>query len=232
MTILVRATLDRDLQKLQDDLLRLGSRVDTAIQRALDSLARRDADLAQEIITADAEINALRFKLEEACLAVLATQQPAASDLRGIVAAMILATELERMGDYCAGIARTVLRMGDEPLLKPLVDIPRMAQECRVMLREALDAYVARDPEAARRVAARDDTVDNLYNQVFRELLTFMLEDPRTTTRALYLLFTAHNLERIGDRVVNIAERVIFMASGELKELSAGPEALESAPPA
>ena len=129
------------------------------------------------------------------------------------------------MGDYAAGIAKTVLRMGDEPLLKPLIDLPRMADECRTMVRRALDAYVAHDAEMARAVAARDDVIDNLYNQIFRELLTYIVEDPHTITRALYLLFAAHNLERIGDRAVNISERVIFMTSGELKELNAGPDA-------
>ena len=138
---------------------------------------------------------------------------------------MIIVSELERMGDYVVGIAKTVLRMGDEPLLKPLIDMPRMADECRAMTRRALDAYVAHDADMARAVAAEDDVIDNLYNQIFRELLTYIVEDPHTITRALYLLFAAHNLERIGDRAVNISERVIFMTSGELKELNAGPAA-------
>jgi phosphate transport system protein len=142
-----------------------------------------------------------------------------------VIATVILASELERMGDYAAGIARTVLRMGDEPLLKPLIDLPRMAEIDRAMLQDALDAYVARDAAQARVVAARDDAVDSLYNQIFREILGYILQDPTCTTRALYVLFSAHNLERIGDRVVNIAERVIFMSSGEMRELNAGPEA-------
>lgn len=220
-----RRTLDRDLRALQDDLLRLGSLVDTAIDRALQALAARDAGLARQIATDDARVNELRFQIEEACLALIATQQPAAGDLRAIVAAMNIVGDLERMADHAAGIAKTVLRMGDDPLLKPLIDLPRMAAECRTLLRRALDAYLARDADLARAVAAQDDTIDGLYNQIFRELLSFMVEDPRTTTRALYLLFAAHNLERIGDRVVNIAERVIFMASGEMKELNAGPDA-------
>jgi phosphate transport system protein len=182
-------------------------------------------DLARQIVADDAHINALRFHIEEACVTLIATQQPAAGDLRAIVATMIIVSELERMADYAAGIAKTVLRMGDEPLLKPLIDLPRMADECRAMARGALDAYVQRDADLARAVAAQDDAVDNLYNQIFRELLSYIVEDPRTTTRALYLLFAAHNLERIGDRAVNISERVIFMTSGELKELNAGPDA-------
>jgi phosphate transport system protein len=229
LNIPTRRVLDQDLQEIQDDLLRMGSLIDAAITRALRCLAARDLRLAREIAAEDAQVNALRFKIEEACLTTIATQQPAATDLRMVVATIILASELERMGDYAAGIARTVLRMGDEPLLKPLVDLPRMAEIDREMLREALDAYVARDANKARAAAARDDEVDDLYNQIFREILSYILEDPSTTTRALYLLFSAHNLERIGDRVVNIAERVIFMNSGEMRELNAGPEApLES----
>ena len=220
-----RATLDRDLNAVQDDLLRMGGLLDAAIAKSLEALAKRDQDLARQIIADDAHVNALRFHIEEACLALIATQQPAARDLRAVLAAMIIVSELERMGDYAAGIAKTVLRMGDAPLLKPLIDMPRMADECRAMLRRALDAYVAHDAGMARAVAARDDVIDNLYNQIFRELLSFIVEDPHTTTRALYLLFAAHNLERIGDRAVNISERVIFMTSGELKELNAGPDA-------
>lgn len=225
MSIVTRQLLDRDLQRIQDDLLRMGSLIDTAISLAVRCLSFRDLRLARQIVADDGQINGLRFKIEEACLTTLATQQPAAGDLRLVIATVILASELERMGDYAAGIAKTVIRMGDEPLLKPLIDLPRMAEIDRAMLREALDAYVARDAAQARAVAARDDSVDHLYNQIFREILSFILEDPATTTRALYLLFSAHNLERIGDRVVNIAERVIFMSSGEMRELNAEPGA-------
>lgn len=225
MTTQIRSTFKHDLQVMQDDVLRMSSWLDAAIQRSLQALADRNADLARQVIADDAKINAQRFTIEEACIRLIATQQPTASDLRAIVAAMNIISDLERMADHAAGIARIVLRMGDEPLLKPLIDMPRMAAICREMTRAALDAYVARDAEAAKNIAARDDEVDNLYTQIFRELLSFMVEDPRTTSRALYLLFAAHNLERIGDRVTNIAERVIFMTSGEMRELSAGPEA-------
>ena len=222
MNVVTRHVLDRDLQRIQDDVLRMGSRIDTAIGLALRALANRDSRLARQIVADDGVVNGLRFSIEEACLACIATQQPTAGDLRLVVANIIIASELERMADYAAGIAKTVLRMGDEPLLKPLVDLPRMAEVCREMVQAALQAYVARDPDAARAVAARDDLLDALYNQIFREILSYILEDPTATTRALYLLFSAHNLERIGDRVVNIAERVIFMSSGELRELNAG----------
>ncbi len=219
-TVAHRTALDRDLHAVQDDMLRLGSLIDSAIDRALQALANRDFNLARQIIADDAQVNDLRFQIEEACFVTIATQQPAARDLRVLVAAMNIVSDLERMADHAAGIAEIVLRMGDEPLLKPLIDMPRMAAEARDMLRQALDAYVKQDAELARSVAVRDDVIDGLYKQIFRELLSFMLEDPRTTTRALYLLFAAHNLERIGDHITNIAERVIFMASGIMKELN------------
>ena len=154
---------------------------------------------------------------------MIATQQPAAGDLRAVVATMNIVVDLERMGDHAAGISRIVLRMGDEPLLKPLIDMPRMAELCRQMLGQALQAYVERDVQLARQVARQDDAIDGLYQQIFRELLSFMIEDPKTTTRALWLLFSAHNLERIGDRVTNVAERVIFMTSGVMHELNPEP---------
>lgn len=218
-----RAALDRELRAIQDQLLRMGGLLDQAIQRALESLAHRDRALAQTVVDEDAQINRLRFEIEEACLRLIATQQPAASDLRVVMAATNIVGDMERMADHAAGVARIVLRMGDEPLLKPLVDLPRMADLCRAMIREALAAWVARDAVKARAVAARDDSIDALYNQIFRELLSFMVEDPRTTTRALHLLFVAHNFERIADRATNIAERVVFLTSGEMRELNPEP---------
>jgi phosphate transport system protein len=223
MAASTRTHFDQELQALQDNLLRMGSLLDTAIALGMQSLAERDVDLARRVVADDAAINDLRFAIEEQCIRLIATQQPLATDLRFIVAAMNIISDMERMADHAAGIAKTVLKMGDQPLVKPLIDMPRMADECRAMLRGALDAYVARDVRAARGVAARDDVIDDLYHQIFRELVSFIVEDPRITTRALFLLFSAHNLERIGDRAVNIAERVIFLASGEMKELSAGP---------
>ncbi|MGQ0600729.1 MAG: phosphate signaling complex protein PhoU [Anaerolineales bacterium] len=223
MTNSNRAHFDQGLRQLQDNLLRMGGMLDDAIAQGMKSLSERDLELARQVVANDAKINDLRFKIEEDCIRLIATQQPIATDLRFIVAGMNVISDLERMADHAAGIAKTVLKMGDQPLLKPLIDLPRMADECRVMLRASMDAFVARDAEAARGVAARDDVIDELYQQIFRELISFIAEDPHTTTRALYLLFSAHNLERIGDRVVNIAERVIFITSGEMKELSAGP---------
>jgi len=218
-----RSSLDRALRAVEDDMLRMGEMVDGAIQESLRALAERDRGLAQQVVDGDTRINRLRFDIEEACLALMATQQPAAGDLRTVVATMNIVGDLERMADHAAGNARIVLRMGDEPLLKPLIDIPRMADVCRSMIRDSLQAFVRRDGEKARQIAAMDDQIDGLYQQVFRELLSFMVEDPKTTGRALFLLFAAHNLERIGDRATNIAERVLFMTSGVMRELNPEP---------
>jgi phosphate transport system protein len=214
-----RGTLDRDLTQLQDNVLRLGSMVEQAIQRAITALKRRDVELARQIIVDDDEINSLRYAIEEQSLATIATQQPVASDLRTIVAAMHIAGEMERMADHAEGIAHLVIRMADEPLLKPLIDLPRMADLACDMLRASLDAFVARDPEAARAIVPRDDEIDQLYDQIFRELLTYMLEDPRNINRATFLLWVAHNIERIGYRITNVSERVVFMTTGVLQEL-------------
>lgn len=225
MTSQNRATLDRELKAIQDNLLRMGSLLDAAVQFSMQALATRNASLARQVVNDDANINKLRFEIEEKCLEVIATQQPMATDLRTVVAAMNIVSDLERMADHAAGIAKIVIKMGDEPLLKPLIDLPRMAEECRSIIHNALDSYVNHDVEAARGMAKQDDVIDAYHEQIFRELLTYMIEDPKTTSRALYLLFASHNLERIGDRAVNIAERVIFMRVGQMKELSAGPEA-------
>lgn len=215
-----RSMLDREFSAIRDNILRMGSLVDTAIEHSIRALQTQDVALSTRIVADDQVINDLRFTIEEECLALIATQQPVASDLRAVIAAMNIVNDMERMGDHATGIAKTVIRMGGEPLLKPLVDIPRMADLAREMLKKSLDAFLARDPEAARAVARQDDEIDHLYNQIFRELLSFMIEDPATTTRGTYLLWAAHNLERIGDRATNIAERVIFMTTGTMKELN------------
>ena len=215
-----RATLDQEARAINDDLLRMQKLVDQSILRSVDSLKRRDQTLAQQVIDEDVEINDLRFKIEEACLSLIATQQPAASDLRSVIAAMHMVVEMERMADHATGIAKTVIMMGDEPLLKPLVHIPKMAELARDMLRDSLQAYNERDAEKARQIAVRDDDMDGLYRAVFDELVKIMSKTPGSATRATYLLWCAHNLERIGDRVTNIAERVIFVNTGDMQELN------------
>jgi phosphate transport system protein len=216
----LRATYDREFNQVVDNILKLGNLVDLAIASALKSLQGRDQALAQQVITDDEHINLLRFEIEEACLVLIATQQPTAGDLRTVIAAMNIVVDLERMADHAAGIAKTVIRMGDEPLLKPLIDIPRMAQLAREMLRAALDAFVTRDPQKAQDTAAIDEDIDHLYRAIFDELVEIMAHKPEGVERATYLLWCAHNLERIGDRVTNISERVIFMTTGDMRELN------------
>jgi phosphate transport system protein len=215
-----RSGFSRDLRGLQDEVLALGSMVDKAIERSIDALRRLDQGAARQLIQDDQQINRKRFDVENAAIALIATQQPMARDLRTIVAVLNIIVELERMGDYAKGIGEIVLRHGEQPLLKPLIDVPRMADKARDMLRRSLDAFIECDPEAARRIAAEDDEVDALYDQVYRELLTFMLQDPKTIDRATWLLWTAHNLERIADRVTNICERVVYEATGEMAEMN------------
>jgi len=217
----MRAAFHKKLREIQDDLLAMGSMVSKAILHSIDALKNRDLELARQIIADDQKINGKRFEIEEKCVQLIATQQPMASDLRTIIAILNITTEIERIGDYAVGIARIVIMIGDEPPLKPLIDIPRMAEQTVDMLQHSLNALLNRDAEAARKIAARDDLVDHLYDQVFRELLTFMAEDPRTITRATRLIWTAHNLERAADRVTNICERVVFVVTGKMEEIGA-----------
>jgi len=216
----LRAKYDRAYEEIERRVLRLGAMVDQAIRDSLTSLEQRDAALAQQVIDKDEEINALRYQIEEACLALIATQQPTAGDLRAVVSAMNMVVDMERMGDHASGIAKTVIMMGDQPLLKPLIDIPRMARLAREMLRGSLEAFAARDAKAAQAIAPRDEEMDRLYRAVFDELVEIMAQKPGTVERATYLLWVAHNLERIGDRATNLVERVIFMATGDMRELN------------
>jgi len=220
MTTSIRTALNREESIIKDDILRMGSMVESAIDRSIAALKQRDAVLAQQIIDDDKKVNQLRFKIEEECIALIATQAPTAGDLRAVIGATHIAVELERMADHATGVAKITLRMLDQPLLKPLIDVPIMAGVVKEMTRAALDAFVRGDVELARKVAARDDEVDQLYQQIFRELLTYMLEDPKNISRATFLLWVAHNLERIGDRAVNLCERAIFITTGQLGELN------------
>jgi phosphate transport system protein len=216
-----REILNAELKELQDEVLILGSMVDKAIDRSVSALKRRDLEASKRIVAEDAEINRKRYVIEEMALRMIATQQPMAGDLRSILAVLYIIGDLERMADHAEGIAKISLMIGEETLLKPLVDIPRMAEISREMLSAALDAFVNRDEKAARSIAARDDEVDQLYDQIYRELLSYMIEDPRRIERATHLLWTAHNLERIADRVTNICERVVFTVTGRLIEFNA-----------
>ena len=215
-----RSHFDQQLSKLQDELLLLASMVDKAIDRAVESLKQRDHTASERVICDDLAINEKRFEIEERALMLIATQQPMAGDLRVIASVIHIVTDLERMGDHAEGIAKINLLHGDQPLLKPLIDVPRMADLCRDMLRRSMDAFIARDAEAAKLIAAEDDQVDQLYDQVYHELVMFMISDPKTIERATWLLWTAHNLERIADRVTNICERVVFLVTGRMEEMN------------
>jgi len=217
----IRTTFHKKLREIQDEVLVMGSMVGKAITSSVKALKERDLDLAHQIISDDLKVNQKRFEIEEKCVELIATQQPMASDLRIIIAILNITTEIERIGDYAMGIARIVIMIGDEPPLKPLIDIPRMAEQTVDMLHRSLDAFVKHDANTAREIATEDDDVDNLYDQVFRELLTFMAEDPRTITRATRLIWVAHNLERSADRVTNICERVVYMVTGKMEEIGA-----------
>jgi len=216
-----RTSFDRDLQHLQDEVLVLGSMVEKTLIESVEILKRRDREAAQQLIAGDRAINAKRFAIENNALVLIATQQPMAGDLRTLAAMLVIANELERIGDYAKGIAKINIMMGDAPLLKPLIDIPRMAEKARDMLHRALEAFVQRDVDLARAIPAEDDEVDALYNQVYRELLTYIMSDPRTIDQATQLLWVAHNLERAADRVTNICERVVFTVTGKMVEMDA-----------
>lgn len=214
-----RPTFDRDLQRLIDDVIILGSMAEKAVLQSVDMLVARDIEGSHRLIAQDILINRKRFAIELDTLVVIATQQPMASDLRMLAAILELATELERIGDYGKGIARITVMMGEEPPIKQLIDIPIMADKATDMLRRALDAFVRRDVDTARQIPLEDDELDGLYNRVYNELIQIIIRDPQTINQATHLLWVAHNLERAGDRVTNICERVIFTVTGEMREM-------------
>ena len=217
---MARTDFDRELTTLMDELLSLGSMVQKSLLLSLDALKTRDLKLSKKVIAADDEIDSKAVEIEEKCIDLMATQQPLAGDLRTIVTLMLVSTELERMGDYAEGIAKIGLRIGEEALLKPLIDIPRIGDLASNMLRLSLETLVSRDVEGAKQVILMDDDVDALYNQIYRELVLMMIENPKNIQRATYLLWVAHDLERIADRATNISERTIFMVTGEKWDIS------------
>lgn len=210
---------EKKLKQLEQNVLSLGNMVERAIDHSVQGLRKRDLALARQIIEYDQELDHKRFAIEEDCMRLITTAHPEGSDLRTIIAVLGIITELERMGDYAEGIANIALMIGDQPPLKPLVDIPRMAQKGIEMLRGSVESFLDRDVEKAKRICREDDEVDALYDQVFRELLLFMIEDPKTITRATWLIWVAHNLERFADRVTNICERVVFSVTGKMVDI-------------
>ncbi len=216
---MIRKTFENEIQQVKDEVLLLGSMVEHAIMASVEVLKKRDIKGAEKIIADDREINKKRFAIESQLMILIATQQPMAHDLRLLASTMEIISELERMGDYAKGIANINIRMGEEKLLKPLIDIPRMAQIGTNMLHRSLTAFVNEDVEAAKAIPAEDDEVDALYTQIYRELMLFIIQDPKSIERANWLLWVAHNLERVADRVTNICERTIFIATGEMAEI-------------
>jgi len=205
---------DQDFDRIRQLLLRMGGLVERMISEAMAALVERDTSRAQAVIRTDSDVDQLEKDLDEACSTVLALQQPTAIDLRFLVAVMKIANDLERMGDSAVNIAQAVEVLNQEPPLKPYIDLPRLALITQEMVRDALDSFVRRDAHSAFEVCRRDDEVDGLYKQLFRELLTYMIEDPRTVTRALHLLLIARNYERVADHATNIGEDVIFYVEG------------------
>lgn len=216
---MVRKTFETEIQQVKDDVLMLGSMVEHALINSVEALKKRDIKAAEKIFEDDTNINKKRFEIENKLMILIATQQPMAHDLRLLASCMEIISELERMGDYAKGIANINIRMGDSQLLKPLIDVPRMAQIGADMLHRSLTAFVNEDVETAKKLPIEDDEVDALYNQIYRELMTFIIADPKTIERANWLLWVAHNLERFADRVTNICERTVFIVTGEMAEI-------------
>lgn len=213
--------VEEKIKELLDEILVLGSMVEQAILDAVDALKNKDVQIAKQVYASDKEVNKRRYDIENQAVTVLATQQPMAKDMRTLASILDVAGELERIGDYAKGIAHITTQVGTEPFVKPLIDIPEMAKLTSNMLHRALGAFVSADKKLALSIPTEDDQVDDLYNQVYRELLTYMMNDPSTIDQSTYLLWVAHNLERSADRVSNICERTYYIATGELREISA-----------
>ncbi len=214
----MRKTFEHEIQQLKDNILALGSMVEQAILDSVDALKHRDIPRSQEIYDNDDVINKKRFEIERAVMIAIATQQPMAHDLRLLASILDVAGELERMGDYAKGIAKINIIMGEQKLLKPLVDLPRMAVKTSDMLHRSLTAFIEEDVTSAEKIPLEDDEIDELYTQIYRELITYVMGEPSAIERSNWLLWAAHNLERVGDRVTNICERTIFVATGEMEE--------------
>jgi phosphate transport system protein len=216
-----RNSFEQLLRANKEEVLVMGSMVERALSRSVEALKKRDLSLGHQIIADDNKINEKRFDIENRCIELIATQQAGAIDLRAIVAILNIIIELERIGDYAAGIAKIVVMIGDEPPLKPLIDIPRMSDITIDMIHNSLKSFIESDSRGALQVIGMDEVVDNLYDQIFRELLTFMMTDPKTISRATRLIWVAHNIERAADRATNICERVVYTVTGKMDELGA-----------
>lgn len=215
-----RSEYQRSLEGLQQDILKMGGLVEENIFRSVDSLAKQDLKMAETVFQVEEEIDQMELKIEEKCLKLIATQQPMAKDLRKIASAFKIITDLERMGDYSVDIAKVTRRIGEDALIKPLIDLPQMARKVQIMVKNSLDAYVSENIELAKAVGIADDDVDQLHKQIFRELLVLMMENPRTISQATHLLFVSRSLERIADHATNISESVIYLVTGKRVDLN------------
>ncbi len=217
---MTRSVFERQLAEVQEDMLVMAGMVETSITQSIEALRMRDVALARRTIENDAEIDRRRYEVEERCIELISLQAPLASDLRTIISVLHISVDLERMGDHGEGIAKIALMLADEPPLKPYIDIPRMAEVAIDMLHGSVEAYKMRDTKRAREIIDMDDVVDALYEQVYHELLLFMIDDPTLTQRATYMIWVAHNLERIADRTTNICERVVYLVEGRIQNLN------------
>jgi len=207
------------IRELEQDIMQMGEMVISAVTRSVEALKSLDADEARRVVANDAQVNKKRWQLEEKCVDLIARQQPVASDLREIIAVLSIVRDLERIGDYAEGIGKIVLMHGDQPLVRPLIYIPQMAEKAVSMLRRSIEAFIKRDADTARAICAEDDEVDALYDQAYHEMLQRMIENPSVITRATYLIWAAHNVERIADRATNICESVVYLVTGTPGEL-------------
>lgn len=217
---MVREGFHRRIEELERDVLQMGALVIDAIHRSVEALRDLNAQQARQVIAHDVEVDQKRWELEDLCVDLIATQQPVASDLREIIATLSIVRDLERIGDYAEGIGKIVLLHGDEPLVRPLRYLPIMAEKAVGMLDRSLQAFVQRDAKTARAICDEDDEVDNLYDQAYHDLLGYMIRDPSVITRATYLIWAAHNVERIADRATNISESVVYLVTGTPMELN------------
>jgi len=216
---MAREKFEHDLHRLQDEILALGAMAESAVAESVRTLKQQDFARARALIDGDRLINEKRYAIENETLTLIATQQPMAGDLRALAAILEIATELERIADYAKGIANIALMIGTEKLIKPLVDIPQMSDKACDMLHRALEAFIKQDVEAARGIPKEDVVVDTLYAQIYKELVTYIMADPKATDQATRLTWVAHNLERVADRVGNICERLVFSITGRGEEL-------------
>ncbi len=215
-----REGFHRRMRELERDVTQMGEMVIEAIQQSVAALKNLDAKQARQVITNDAQVDKKRWELEDECVDLIATQQPVASDLREIIATLSVVRDLERIGDYAEGIGKIVLLHGEEPLVRPLTYLPRMTEKAVGMLRRSIEALIQRDAKAARAICDEDDEVDKLYDQAYHDLIGYMIKDPSVVTRATYLIWAAHNVERVADRATNIAESVVYLVTGTPMELN------------